>query len=165
MERRITVCWTPVNYTELATDDQQWNLKATDTIHYILETVPDAILYPWTSSSKTPTLPALDLDPYNLLQYLAPKITPMDSIQMFVFSFRLCLSSGPGKWINDKVTQQNLDKLRVTVNISNSSSDSGETVSVAGYIFFKHPKFTQRSYYLSQLRRKLPESTPYFDIG
>ena len=56
-------------------------------------------------------------------------------------------------------------KLRATVNISNSSSDSGDTVSVAGYIFFKHPKFTQRSYFLSHLRRHLPETTPYFDIG
>ncbi len=84
---------------------------------------------------------------------------------MFVFSFRLCLSTGPGKWINDKVTKKNFERLRVSVNISNSSSDSGETVAVAGYIFFKHPKFTQRSYYLSHLRRNLPETTPFFDIG
>jgi hypothetical protein len=161
----ITVRWTPVNFNELVIDDHQWNLKATDTIHYILETVPDAILYPWISTSKTPNLPALDLEPDNLLLYLAPKITPIEAIQMFVFSFRLFLSTGPGKWIHDKVTKYNLEKLRDTVNISNSSSDSGDTVSVAGYIFFKHPKFTQRTYFLSHLRRHLPETTPYFDIG
>jgi hypothetical protein len=53
----------------------------------------------------------------------------------------------------------------VDVNISNSSSDSGENISVAGYIFFKHPKFTQCSYFCSHPRRHLPASTPYFDIG
>jgi hypothetical protein len=69
---RITVRWTPDNFTELTTDENKWNLKATDTIHYILETVPDAILYPWKSTPKTTNLPALDLNPENLLNYLAP---------------------------------------------------------------------------------------------
>jgi hypothetical protein len=77
---------------------------------------------------------------------------------MFLFSVRLCRSSRPGKWINDKVTKQNFETLQVTVNISNSSSDSGEIVSVAGCIFFKHPKFTQRTFYLSRLRRRTPTS-------
>jgi hypothetical protein len=156
----------PTDFTELTIDEPNWNLKATDTMHYILETVSDAIVYPWKSTSATPPIPSLELNPENLLLYLAPKITPIDSIQMFVFSFRLCLSSGPGKWINNKVTKQNFEKLGVEVNISNASSDSGETISVAGYIFFvKHPKFTLRSYYLSHLRRHLPASTPYFEIG
>jgi hypothetical protein len=162
---RITVRWKPLDFTELTTDETKWNLKATDTIHYMLETVSDAIIYPWKSTSTTLPIPSLELNPENLLLYLAPKITPIDSIHRFVFSFRLCLSSGPGRWINDKVTKQNFEKLRVEVNISNASSDSVETISVAGYIFFKHPKFTQRSYYLSHLRRHLPAVTPYFDIG
>ena len=96
----------------------------------------DAILYPWTSKSTTPPIPSLELNPKNILLCLAPKITPLDSFHMFVFRFRLCLNSGPGKWINVKVTNQNFEKLRVEVNILNSSSNSGETISVAGYIFF-----------------------------
>ena len=84
---------------------------------------------------------------------------------MYVFSFRLCISTGAGKWISDKQTQKNMQQQKVEVNISNSSSDSGETISIAGYLFFKHPKYTQRKYYLSHLRRHLPATTPYFDIG
>jgi hypothetical protein len=84
---------------------------------------------------------------------------------MYVFSFRLCISTGAGKWIGDKQIQKNLEQQKVEVNISNSSSASGETISIAGYIFFKHPKYTQRKYYLSHLRRQLQARTPYFDIG
>ena len=84
---------------------------------------------------------------------------------MYVFSFRLCLSSNTGTWIGHKTTKQNMAKHNVEVSISNSSSDSGDTVSIAGYLFFKHPKHTQRMYYLSHLRRQLPDTTPYFDIG
>ena len=84
---------------------------------------------------------------------------------MYVFSFRLCLSTGAGKWIGDKHTKKNLERQNVEVNISNSSCDSGETISIAGYIFFKHPKYTQRKYYLANLRRHLQATTPFFDIG
>jgi hypothetical protein len=52
----------------------------------------------------------------------------------------------------------------VELSISNASSDSGE-ITTAGYIFFKHPTFTQRFFYLKELRRKLPPATPYFDIS
>jgi hypothetical protein len=54
---------------------------------------------------------------------------------------------------------------KVEVNLSNSSSDSGDLISTVGYVFFKHPKYTQRVNYLSHLRRHLPENTPFFDIG
>jgi hypothetical protein len=162
---RVTVRWKPDNYNSISEDDEQWNLAATDTIHYILETVSDAILFPWKNGSTTPHIPSLELTPDNLLQFLAPKITKIESIQMYVFSFRLCLSTGAGKWISDKQTKKNLERHNVEVNISNSSCDSGETISIAGYIFFKHPKYTQRKYYLAQFRRHLQATTPFFDIG
>jgi hypothetical protein len=131
-----------------------------------LETVSDAILFPWINGSTTPNIPSIELTPDNLLQYLAPKVTHIESIHMYVFSFRLCLSSGPGRWINSQTTKRNFEKHNVEVNLSNSSSDSGDQISTAGYIFFKHPSFTQRVYYLSHLRRHhLQESTPFFDIG
>ncbi|KAI2499380.1 hypothetical protein MHU86_15092 [Fragilaria crotonensis] len=41
---RVAVRWKPDNYNSISEDDEQWNLAATDTIHYILETVSDAIL-------------------------------------------------------------------------------------------------------------------------
>jgi hypothetical protein len=62
--------------------------------------------------------------------------------------FQLCISTGAGKWIGDKQTQKNLEQQKVELNISNSSCDSGETISIAGYIFFKHPKYTQQKRYL-----------------
>jgi hypothetical protein len=161
---RVTVRWKPENFSDLLNDDS-WNLAATDTIHYILSTVSDATLFPWMNGSTTPNLPSLELTPDNILQYLAPRVTNIESQKMFVFSFRLCLTTGPGKWINNPETRRNFEQHKVVVNLSNSSSDSGDTISTAGYIFFKHPKHTQRVYFLSHLRRHLPETTPFFDIG
>ena len=162
---RVTVRWKPETFTDLRETDAAWNLAATDTIHYILTTVEDATLFPWMNGSTTPTIPSLDLTPDNLLQYLAPRVTTIESMQMFVFSFRLCLTTGPGKWINSSATKNNLKLHKVEVSLSNSSSDSGDIISVAGYIFYKHPKYTQRTYFLSHLRRQLPPTTPFFDIG
>ena len=162
---RITVRWTPANYSEVSTDSDKWDYAATDTIHYILATAKDAILFPWMNGSDTQTIPSLELTPETLIGYLAPKITNIESLNMYVFSFRLCLAGGPGKWINNKDTQSNLKKHNVEVNVSNASSDSGDQISVAGYIFFKHPKFTQRNFYMSHLRRNIQENTPFFDIG
>jgi hypothetical protein len=137
---RVTVRWKPDTYSTISEDEDQWNYAATDTIHYILETVSDAVLFPWKNGSTTPHIPSLELNPDNLRNYIAPKITKIESIQMYVFSFRLCISTGAGKWISDKQTQKNMQQQKVEVNISNSSSDSGETISIAGYLFFKHPK-------------------------
>ena len=162
---RVTVRWKPEAFEELRETDAAWNLAATDTIHYILATVEDATLFPWMNRSTTPTIPSLELTPDNLLQYLAPRVTTIDSMLMFVFSFRLCLTTGPGKWINSNATKNNLKLHKVEVSLSNSSSDSGDIISVAGYIFYKHPKYTQRTYFLSHLRRQLPTTTPFFDIG
>ena len=162
---RVTMKWKPDNYDTISIDETKWNLAATDTIHYILQTVPDAIIFPWMNGATTPTIPTLELSPDNLIDYIAPRITNIESIKMYVFSFRLCLSTNAGKWIGHKTTKQNMEKQNVGITISNSSSDSGETISIAGYIFFKHPKHTQRMYYLAHLRRQLPDTTPFFDIG
>ena len=83
---------------------------------------------------------------------------------MFIFSFRLCLTAGPSKWLKNPITKQNLAHHHVELSISNASSDSGE-LTTTGYIFFKHPIFTHRFYYLKELRRKLPPTTPFFDLA
>ena len=129
---RVTVRWKPEMYTDIKEDEDAWNLAATDTVHYILATAGEATLFPWMNGSTTPNIPSLELTPDNLLQYLAPKVTPINSLQMYVFSFRLCLGTGPGKWINSNITKKSFIQHRVEVSLSNSFSDSGDTISVAG---------------------------------
>ena len=51
---RVTVRWKPDTYSTISEDEDQWNYAATDTIHYILETVSDAVLFPWKNGSTTP---------------------------------------------------------------------------------------------------------------
>ena len=63
-----------------------------------------------------------------MLSFLAPKITPLHSIKMCIFTFRICMSKGPGKWINNPITRKALQDHHVEVNVSNSSSDSGDTI-------------------------------------
>ena len=108
---RITARWRPAeNFRELVGDAELWNLEATDTIHYVLATVLDATLFPWMNGMQTPNIPSLDLTPDIILKYQAPRVTNIESLHMFVFRFRLCLSSGPGKWINNPVTKRNFEK-------------------------------------------------------
>ena len=162
---RITAKWKPKNYDELSNDPIKWNLAATDMIHYMFQTSLEVTLHSWINEIPSRLIPILELNPDNLTSFLAPKITPLPSIKMFIFTFRVCLSKGPGKWINNPVTKKALIDHHVDVNVSNSSSDSGETIETAGYIFFKHPKWTHRHHYLTNLRSQLPTTTPYFDLG
>jgi hypothetical protein len=53
----------------------------------------------------------------------------------------------------------------IDLQISTSSSDSGDTIETAGYIFYKHPTFTHRFYYLKQLHLELQASTPFLTPG
>ncbi|KAI2499330.1 hypothetical protein MHU86_15174 [Fragilaria crotonensis] len=160
---RITVKWKPAKYEELTDDITQWNYEATDLIHYILGTAKDSVIYPWkTESGAAPAIPFIDLTPDNLSDYLGKRTLPIGAARTFVFSFRLCLPTGPSKWLKIRIPNV-LDHHHVELSISNASSDSGE-ITTAGYIFFKHPTFTQRFFYLKELRRKLPPATPFFDI-
>ena len=162
---RITAKWKPKHYEELLEDKVKWNLAATDLIHYLFQTSLDVTLHSWITETPNRIIPILELNPDNLISYFAPKITPLPSIKMFIFSFRICLSNGPGKWINNPTTKKAFQDHHVDVNVSNSSSDSGDTIETAGYIFFKHPKWTHRHHYLTHLRHQLPSTTPFFDLG
>jgi hypothetical protein len=162
---RVTVKWKPVNYDDLLEDTTKWNLEATDLVHYILSTTNDSIIYPWkTVPGAAIAIPFIDLTPDNLLDYLGKRTLPISASKTYIFSFRLCLTSGPSKWLKDPSTKRNLAYHHVELGISNASSDSGE-ITTAGYIFFKHPTYTQRFFYLKELRRKLPPATPFFDIS
>ena len=141
---RITAKWKPQNYEQLSADQSKWNLAATDMIHYMFQTSLDVALHSSTNETPSQAIPILDLNPDNLLSFLAPNITPLPSINMFIFTFRICMSKGPGKGINNPITRKALRDHHVEVNVSNSSSDSEDTIETAGYIFFKHPKWTHR---------------------
>jgi hypothetical protein len=162
---RITVKWKPDNYDELLADNEKWNLAATDLVHWMYQTTPDVQIHSWKNGTDKTVVPILDLNPDNLRSLIAPKITSITSYKMFIISIRVSLSTGPERWINSPITKQTLKNLRVDVNISNSTSDSGETIETAGYLFFKNPKHTHRHHYLKHLRSKLPPETPFFDIG
>lgn len=125
----------------------------------------DVTIHSWRNENVKRSISIMDLNPDNLRSFVAPEITLIPSMRMFVFSFRISLSHGPGKWINNPITRTALRTHHVDVNISNATSDSGDKVETAGYIFFKHPKWTHRHYYLMHLCRKLQTFTPFFDLG
>ena len=167
---RITVKWRPRNFDELEEDSGKWEYAATDLIHYMLSTADDATIHRWMHDKTgllpaIPSIPSLELSPDNLLQYIAPRVTKLSSVKMFIFSFRISLATGHGRWINNQDTKNIMAHNNVEANVSNSSSDSGDTIPTVGYIFFKHPKFAHRLYYLIHLRKQLPDETPFFDIG
>jgi hypothetical protein len=86
---------------------------------------------------------------------------------MFIFGIRICATDpafSTGVWLCDDTVKQSLVHHQVTLNISNSTCDSGRMV-VAGVVLLKHPQYTHRLYYLLALRKQLPANTPYFDIG
>lgn len=75
------VRWKPDNYLKLSDDDMTWNLVATNTMHYILEMMSDAVIFPWKNDSANSTnIPTLDLTPDNLLQHITPKVTSVESM-------------------------------------------------------------------------------------
>lgn len=72
--------------------------------------------------------------------------------------------STPSQWINDRRTKRAMQESGMTISISNSKTNSGEVVT-AGHILLKHPEYTHRTYYMMSLRRSIPATTPFFDIG
>ena len=152
----ITTKWRPTDHNTLSENKPGWNITATDLIHFMIDTArDDAIIHPWVASHNIPPIPSLELRPYNILDYIAPKITPMPSIKTFTFSFRVCIGTGPGRWMNNPITTKTMHQNHVDINFSNSSSNSSKTITTAGYTFYNHPTFTHCFYYLKQLRWKL----------
>jgi hypothetical protein len=97
---RITVKWKPENYDELLDDQDKWNYKVTDLIHYLLSTATDSVIYPWkTAPGAAIAIPFIDLTPDNLPDYLGKRTLPLSLPKMF--SFCLCLTAGPSKWLKN----------------------------------------------------------------
>lgn len=159
---RVTVKWRPTKYKELLEDNALWNYEATDLVHYILGTASGADIYPWkTEPGAAPAIPFIDLTPDNLPEYLGLRTLPIRASRMVIFSFRLCLTAGPREWLKNPDTKRNLKYHHAELSLSNASSDRGN-ITTAGFIFYKHPTITQRSFFLKELRRKLPPGHPLF---
>jgi hypothetical protein len=76
---RITVKWKPENFDELTKDKVQWNLAATDLIHWIYQTTPEVQIHSWKSGPEKKVVPILELNPENLHSLIAPKKTTIVS--------------------------------------------------------------------------------------
>ena len=68
-----------------------------------------------------------------------------------------------GNWLTHPDIKEALKFHHVDLTISNSTCDSN--MITAGTILLKHPKHTQRRYFLMSIRRYIPSNAPYFDIG
>ena len=123
----------------------------------------DGSIYDWSQEGVDRNTVISKLSPSELRSYLPSTISISAERQITVqvrFGF---FGTTPSKWRNLDSTKEKLDRYKVTVSISNSTSTSGKLL-IAGYILLKAPMTTHRVRYLQALRQALPENTPPFDI-
>jgi hypothetical protein len=167
---RMTIRWKPSDYTELRQDDKAWSETASKMLRDIFYHPTNTIyVVPWQdkSISAARMVPTHSINQENLKQVCSPQISHIDSYSMSIIGIRICVSDTTfttGSWINNEKVKTSLATNNVEVQISNSTCDSG-TMMTAGAILLKHPGLTHRMYFLLALRRKLPNNTPFFDIG
>lgn len=64
------------------------------------------IIYPWkTAPGAATAIPFIDLTPDNLPDYIGKRTLPIGTAKTFIFSFRLCLPTGPSKWLKNPDTK------------------------------------------------------------
>jgi hypothetical protein len=169
---RITIRWKPTHYDTIheADDEEEWAQGATKMIQEIFSnpTAP-ILLVAWQDTAMHPTsiLNIHSLKPKELHKYRSPKVSNLASYKMYVFGIRICsldTTFSTGTWLKNPTIKEALTHNGVSLNISNSTCDSGNMVN-AGVILLKHPTYTHRLYFLLALRRHLPPNTPFFDIG
>ena len=164
---RLTIRWKPANYDDLNENQTKWDTTTTETLIDVFGEYAGMInLIQWddNTQSNTSSLDKLS-QTGNIRQFLSPRITNLASSEQFIFGLRMSMGdSTPSKWINDRRTKRIMHDNAMNINISNSKTNSGDVVTV-GHILLKHPEFTHRTYYLMSLRRAIPPTTPFFDIG
>ena len=166
---RITIKWKPINYAAVTQDEEQWNEHAIQMLSAILN--PPSVQLQLAQWSKTitdnSTLIQADLLTVNNLHlYRSPKISNLDSYKTSIFGIRISAndkSFSIGTWLTSPVIKAAIERHNIELKVSNSTCDSG-TMVTAGSILLKHPKYTQRMYFMMALRRQLPTNAPYFDI-
>jgi uncharacterized coiled-coil protein SlyX len=158
--------------------NQQTTTTSTQTKHdgteNITETLVDVFgefidninLIKWDDTTQTHTSSFEKIkETGDIRKFISPRITHLESSGQFIFGLRISMGdSTPSRWINDRRTKRTMQENSINISISNSKTNSGDVV-LAGHILLKHPEFTHRTYYLMSLRRSIPETTPYFDIG
>jgi hypothetical protein len=165
---RLTIRWKPLDYRDLRFDHIAWNRRAHAAISTLFGSYNDKIgIVKWAATKENTICCLADINEQEgqIREFLSPRITQLDSSEQFVFGLRITLrNQSPASWISDPQTRASMASENLNVNISNSKCDSGEIV-VAGHLLLKHPDYTHRHFYLMALRRQLPPSTPFFDIG
>ena len=116
-------------------------------------------LVPWgTAIVESSTLvPSHKINTDNLSTYRSPKVTNIDSYNMCVFGIRINANDqmfSTGNWLTHPAIKEALTFHNVAVTISNSTCDSGNTVT-AGTILLKYPKYTHCRYFLMSIRRRI----------
>jgi hypothetical protein len=166
---RLTVKWklTEIEYGDMMDDTHKRENEMSKLMERLFDN-PDisVTMVQWVASNTNNPKTITDIRAANeFSKYHSPKITQIESSQHLIFGVRVCLGlNSPGPWINHEHTSRVMREDGLTINISNAKSTSGDVVN-AGTIFFKHPSYTQRAFYLMALRRSLPETTPFFDLG
>ena len=166
---RLTVKWklTELEFDDITNDKNKWEDAAAQLMERLFDNPDTAVtMVQWAASNTSNPKKIHDIRAAkDFSKYHSPKVTKLGSSHHVIFGVRVCLGiNSPGPWINHEHTQQVMVADGLTINISNAKSTSGDVVN-AGTIFFKHPMYTQRVFYLMALRRGLPETTPFFDLG
>jgi hypothetical protein len=161
---RITLRWkTSIDTTKL---NDKSSILASE-IHALLKglfTDEDGHLYKWGESGVDKFKAISSMTPAEVRSYICPSVTISPKNSMIVIPIRFGFSHAtPALWRNKASTKEVLERNKVSVSISNSTSSSGN-LSIAGYILLKAPMTTHRIRYLQALRGKLPDTTPPFDI-
>ena len=163
----MTIRWKPANYNEIHENQSKWDATTTETLIEAFGDYVDTInLIKWDDDTQSNTSPlGKILQTGNIRKFISPRITNLASSTQFIFGIRISMGDrSPSQWINDSRTKRVLQDNSMNISISNSKTNSGDVVT-AGHILLKHPDFTHRTYYLMSLRRDLPPTTPFFDIG
>jgi hypothetical protein len=164
---RLTVRWKPANYDDIYANQELWDTNITDTLVNVFgEFIDNINLIKWDDTTQQLTGSLVKIkESGDIRKFISPRITHLESSGQFIFGVRISMGdSTPSRWINDRRTKRTMYENSITISISNSKTNSGDVVT-AGHILLKHPEFTHRTYYLMSLRRAIPETTPYFDIG
>jgi hypothetical protein len=66
-------------FDKLTKDKEQWNLVATDLIHWMYQTTPEVQIHSWKNGPAKQVIPILELNPDNLHSLIAPKVTTIVS--------------------------------------------------------------------------------------
>lgn len=165
---RLTIRWKPTDYDQISDN----STEQTKAIKQLCSDLFDnhmlgATLIPWIAQDTnrdSKSVADIILD-HHLNDFLSPKITFLETTRQIIFGVRAYFgASPPSLWITQPSVKHVMTTNNIQIGLSNSTCTSGDVVT-AGHILLKSPKHTHKHFYLLALRRKLPDTTPFFDLG